>query len=75
MSNENTFEKVEISTSVFVQTLDAMYWNFSPYLDYINDPQNPIHEYPWIVALINSYNELVDCLSFEERCEHKIIEF
>lgn len=88
MLNENTCGKLDqirefatknnllkIPSNSVIQALNAMYWTFSPYLDYVDDPESSIHDYPWIVELINSYNELTACLSVEERYEHKIIEF
>ena len=68
-------KSIQISFDHLVQALNAMYWTFSPYLDHIGDPENSIHDFPWIVELIKSYNELTECLSVEDRYEHKIIEF
>ena len=67
-------ESLEISIDVVTRVLNAMYWTFSPYLDYIDDPDGYIDDYPWIIALIESYNELVLCIPEAERYEHKIIE-
>ncbi len=68
-------ETVECNILVLVQALDAMVWTFNPYLDYIEDPKDSIHDFPWIVELITSYNLLVQELPQELRYEYKMIEF
>lgn len=68
-------EKVEYPVTDIIRVLDAMIWTFNPYLDYRNDPENPIHDYPWIVELINAYNNLVAQLPLELKYEYKIVEF
>jgi hypothetical protein len=68
-------ESIEIRTESIIKALDAMIWTFNPYLDYIYDPENSIHDYPWIVELISSYNELVSFLPLEMKYEYKLIEF
>ncbi len=66
-------ETVECNILVIVQALDAMVWTFNPYLDYIEDPNDSIHDFPWIVELITSYNLLVQELPEELRYEYKMI--
>lgn len=43
---------VEILQTEIVRALEAMAWTFNPYLDDLYH----IHDYPWIVELIDSYN-------------------
>ena len=63
---------MEIPTQTIDNVLNAILWTVDPYLEYRSD--NTIHDYPWIVELINSYNDLVSHIPYEERYEYKIIE-
>lgn len=48
---------ITLATKTIRQALDAMYYNFSPYLD------NEIIDEVWITELIDSYNQIVNELS------------
>jgi hypothetical protein len=68
-------KQISIDTETLIRALDSMVWTFNPYLDYIDDTASSIHDFPWIVELINSYNDLVSALPVEIKYEHKIIEY
>jgi hypothetical protein len=68
-------KQISIDTETLIRALDSMVWTFNPYLDYIDEPDSSIHDFPWIVELINSYNDLVSALPEEIKYEHKIIEY
>lgn len=59
-------ETVEILQSEIVRALDAMSWTFNPYLDDLSQ----IHEFPWIVELIDSYNSISSLLPDEIRFQY-----
>jgi len=63
---------MEIPAQTISNVLDAILWTINPYLDY--GPGSTIHDYPWIIELINSYNDLVSLIPHDERYEYKIIE-
>lgn len=60
---------VEIPQSDIVHALDTMAWTFNPYLDDLFQ----IHEYPWIVELIESYNSIANHLPEEIRVQYPVI--
>jgi hypothetical protein len=51
-------DTIEVSVAEIQNALDAMAWTFNPYLD---EPSR-VHEYPWIVELILSYNSIASLL-------------
>ena len=57
---------VEIPQSDVVHALDAMAWTFNPYLDDLFQ----IHDYPYIVELIDSYNSIAGLLPEEIRLQY-----
>jgi hypothetical protein len=49
--------------------LEAMAWTFNPYLD---DPFQ-IHDYPYIVELIDSYNSIARMLPDDIRDQYPLV--
>ena len=49
--------EITLQMAVVTETLDAMYWCFSPYLD-----DNRITDYPWLLNLVQSYSKIVESL-------------
>ena len=47
--------EMSVPIATITETLDAMYWCFSPYMD-------ETEIFPWLENLIKSYNDLVDLL-------------
>ena len=60
---------VEIPQSDILNALDAMAWTFNPYLD---DPFQ-IHDYPYIVELIDSYNSIASLLPDDIRDQYPLV--
>lgn len=60
---------VEILQTEIVRALEAMVWTFNPYLD---DPYR-IHDYPWIVELIDSYNSITSLLPEEMQLQYPLV--
>jgi hypothetical protein len=62
---------VEIPQSDILNALDAMAWTFNPYLD----GDCFIHDYPYIVELINSYNSIANFLPEDIRIQYPPVSF
>lgn len=61
--------KIGIDQDILLKVLEAMYFNFSPYLD--NDDEIP----EWIKDLIQAHNELIEELPDDVRYEHKLTSY
>jgi hypothetical protein len=64
-------DTIEVSISAIQNALDAMEWTFNPYLD---EPFT-IHDYPYIVELIFSYNSIASLLPEPFRSQYPAVTF
>ena len=64
-------DTIEVSINAVQNALDAMVWTFNPYLD---EPSS-IHDYPWIVELILSYNSIASLLPEHLRSQYPLVSF
>lgn len=62
-------KEITMPISEITNALDAMHWCFSPYLDNSN-----LSEFPWIVNLIKSYNEIAERLPSPWNLQYETIE-
>ncbi len=64
-------DTIQIPLAEIQCALDAMEWTFNPYLD---DPVS-IHDYPFIIELINAYNSMSVLLPEPVRLQYPLISF
>jgi len=66
----DSIENIVIPIAELTNTLDAMHWAFSPYLD------NPdLLDYPWITNLIHHYNEIAKILPHPWDLQYEPIDY
>lgn len=68
---------MEIKESTINELLDAMWFNFSPYLFYHGEGTNCFDQHEtdkdWIFDLVKAYNSLLDDLGGEHGMHNKIV--
>ena len=63
---------MEIPENIITSVLDSILWTVNPYID-APDYHHTIHEYPWIVELIKSYNDIYSILPPDLLYQYKYI--
>lgn len=60
--------EIKLSYLQVQRLMDAIHWTVAPYLD-----DNSIQDCPWLIELVNSYNELYQQIPSEENFYQPII--